>query len=124
MDKPAIKRVLRDYSVKKLAEWYCRINMFLWPEDFPFPQPEGPRKEPPDSEEWQYMQSIEDLIGRKETLRWWNLDAFDCGLRVAVPLPDYYTGPTINTGRMSEDEFEKFWETSPYEYAEHEWLKR
>jgi hypothetical protein len=108
IDKIAVEKKLRTYPVKELAEWYCKLNISEWPGDFPFPL-QFPDQPPPEGEAWQYMEIIEGMIGRKETLRWWNQDAFWCGARKDIPLPDYYTGPPINTGPMSDEEFEAFW---------------
>jgi hypothetical protein len=75
MAKPSID--LSTYDQTTLARWWCELNIYRWPADFPIPKPEGWDAETEDQKWYRdELQTAWDLVtravDREDALAYWN----------------------------------------------------
>lgn len=68
------RAVLARQPMETLAEWWCVLNNWAWPDELPNPelprQPDGDRR-------WEIMCWISEAIGQRQISRAWNCNMTD-----------------------------------------------
>lgn len=67
--------ILAQQDMATLAEWWCRLNSYEWPQDLPDPEP--PHRDPTRCRRWGLMCWIDKRIGHRVISRQWNKDMTD-----------------------------------------------
>lgn len=70
------KKVLQEQDNDTLAEWWCTLNRWDWPEGLPDPMTGEERRKDydPANRATRMMHWIEERVGHKKVSRWWNKD--------------------------------------------------
>lgn len=65
-------QILEQQNMEILAQWWCDLNHWAWPEQLP--NPESEKKWKPDSRRNELMEWIMDRVGQRVISRTWNKD--------------------------------------------------
>lgn len=71
---PQDEAILAQQSMETLAEWWCQLNSWDWPEELPDPEP---REYVRGGRRGEIMQWIDDGVGRRVISRTWNKSMTD-----------------------------------------------
>lgn len=95
---------LADAGITKAAKWYCELNSFHWPDDFPLPKPAG-YEAMTDKEKFKdpiqrlAFDEVVAFVPQKEKIRAWHKGGY-CG------------------DPKNDEEFEEWWRTTGRAYFE------
>jgi hypothetical protein len=106
MKKPTIEEIyiLEKQSAETLADWWCQLNRWQWPEELPNAMIEKERQESHDNDRgWVIMSWILERIKYRLISRTWNKDMTD------EEFDNFYRG-TYEGDKVAKAKYEKWQE--------------